>query len=338
MHDIAIDHLNALHALVTHRFYSPIRLLPPSPVLFRLCAYLRVTQQPRAADGAEFAIAPAPEGQLDLVGLFMRPRVPAMAALLAATWIALASHALGRLAAARRLRAIARAREQRRATARAGPDPVAHGPAAPPPAPTSSLPAPPRPPPPDAALGGRGTREMLHSLIGPPTPDRILREQRRDGDLRVQGRAIIGLLAGAAWPWLVGPSPLAALILAAAMLAGLVAAALRGTGTGRHRRRGGGMGFAAGWATLAVSALVATLMQSLLGASSGLAAVVALTMAALAAVSVQLRLGPSVGYGVAVIWGLIAIAAGSVGVNPAIATLAVLGIAAVAVALVRVTT
>lgn len=337
--------------------------------------------QPRAAGAGDFGTAPGPlgpEGQFDLVGLFMRPRVPAMAALLAVTWIALAAHALGRLAAVRRVRAIARVREQRRATARAGPDPVSRAPLGP--APPSSLPDPvpapsalpaagasPPPPGPEGAglrgagqdrpglAGGvaragiagaeagpagaeRGTRRMLHSMIGPPTPDQFLREHLRGGDLRTHAPAILGLLAGAAWPWLVSPSPLAALVLAAAMLAGLVGAALRGTGSGRHRRRGGAMGFAAGWATLAVFALVATLMQRMLGASLTLAAVIALTMAALAAVSVQLRLGSAIGYGVAVIWGMIAIAAGSVGVDSAIATMAVLGIAAVAVALVRVTT
>ena len=149
---------------------------------------------------------------------------------------------------------------------------------------------------------------------------------------------ITGLVAGAVLPWIHAAHPLLGLLLCATMLAGFIGAALAVTRLGGQMRHSGALGFAAGWATLACCAAFATFLQVRLGAPVTLAAGVAILIAALAAVHIQLQLGRTISYSIAVIWGMIGLAAGSVAVEAALGTMAVLAIAVIAVALVRVTT
>lgn len=177
---------------------------------------------------------------------------------------------------------------------------------------------------------------------------RKLREQFRPGisatPLPVRNEAvetgmlIAGLVAGAIWPWLREDYPMQSFLLCAAMLSGFLGAALMAIRLGDTIRMSNALGFAAGWATLVTCALFATLLQTQLGASTTLAASIAILIAALATVNVQLHLGQTISYSIAVIWGMIGLAAGSVAAEAALAMLAVLAIAVIAVALVRVTT
>lgn len=148
----------------------------------------------------------------------------------------------------------------------------------------------------------------------------------------------VGLLAGALWPWLEISRPLTALVLAGIMATGLVVAALAGVRQEGRLRKSAALCFVAGWATLAASAMLASLLQHDLGAPPLLAACLGLSLAAVLTVSVQLRLGRMISYSVAVIWGLIAIAAGAMLDNVGMATLAVLAIAVIAFPLVQVST
>ncbi len=149
---------------------------------------------------------------------------------------------------------------------------------------------------------------------------------------------IVGLLAGAAWPWLLRDQPTIALILAALMLAGFLVGALEGRQAAVPIECSSALGFAAGWALQVSFGLLATLLQGRLGIPPQAAAGLALLVGAVAAVSVQLRLGRRIGFSLALIWGLIGIAASTVASDATLATVTVLAIAIVAVALVRVTT
>lgn len=149
---------------------------------------------------------------------------------------------------------------------------------------------------------------------------------------------ILGLLAGAVWPWLSGDRPFAAFALSAVMAAGLVLAALTGLRQGGRVRNSGVLSFAAGWAVLASCAMLAALIERGLGLPVLLSACIGLSLAALITVSLQLRLGKTISASVAVIWGLIAIAVGSMTASVGLATLAVLAIAVIAFALVQVLT
>jgi len=152
------------------------------------------------------------------------------------------------------------------------------------------------------------------------------------------GALVIGLIAGAVWPWLLAPQPGGAFLLGAVMVAGFVGEALSGVQLAPDGRISVSLSFAAGWATLAGCALVSTLLHAQFGIPERVAAVIGVTMAALAGVSVQLRLGRTISYGIAVIWGMIGLAAGAVATQAALSMMAVLGIAIIAFALVRVTT
>lgn len=217
------------------------------------------------------AITGAAPAVPDMVAQFMRPRVPAMLALLVATWLALIYHAASQIFASRK-------------------------------DPSAAIPLP----------------------------------RRWSGDHH--GALVIGLIAGAIWPWLLTPQPGGAFLLGAVMVAGFVGEALAGVPPAPDGRISASLGFAAGWATLAGCALVATLLHGQFGIPERVAAVIGVTMAALAAVSVQLRLGRTISYGIAVIWGMIGLAAGAVATQAALSMMAVLGIAIIAFALVRVTT
>ena len=180
--------------------------------------------------------------------------------------------------------------------------------------------------------------ELPPQSLGPPTAGHLLRLHRHDDSLAEHAPLIVGLLAGAVWPWLLRSHPVAAFLLSAAMLAGFLAAALRGVRVGSLVQRSSALGFVAGWGLLVSFAVFAGLLRDRLGVPQEVAAVVALLIGSVAAVSVQLRLGRRIGFSVALIWGLIGIAAATVTSAAAIATMTVIAIAIIAVALVRVLT
>ncbi|ABL70515.1 hypothetical protein EO213_05820 [Paracoccus denitrificans] len=181
-------------------------------------------------------------------------------------------------------------------------------------------------------------RELPPQNAGPPTPGHLLRLHERDDSLGEHAPLILGLLAGAIWPWFLRGHPVIAFLLSAAMLAGFLAAALRGIRAGSLVQHSSSLGFVAGWGLLVSFAVFTGLLRDRLGVPQEAAAVIALLIGSVAAVSVQLRLGRRIGFSVAVIWGLIGIAASTVTTDAAIATMTVIAIAIIAVALVRVTT
>lgn len=174
--------------------------------------------------------------------------------------------------------------------------------------------------------------------VGPPLPRDMLQLHGRDDTLQEHGPLILGLLAGALSPWLLGAYPLTAFLLSALMLACFLAAALRGVREGLLVHRSSALGFVAGWGLLVCFAAFTSLLRDRLGAPQEVAAVIAMLIGSVAAVSVQLRMPKRIGFSVALIWGLIGIAANTVTTDAAIATVTVIAIAIIAVALVRVTT
>lgn len=153
---------------------------------------------------------------------------------------------------------------------------------------------------------------------------------------RGDGALVVGLLAGATWPWLLPSQPGLALLLAAVMLAGILCAALSGTRDGTGVRHSSALGFLAGWALLVWLAILTASLHTRLGLPSEVTTVLVMLAGLVLAVSVQLRLGYRIGFSVALIWGLIGIGASTMATDAAITTMTVLGIAIVAVALVRV--
>lgn len=181
-------------------------------------------------------------------------------------------------------------------------------------------------------------RDLPPQSAGPPAPGHLLRLHEHDDSLAEHAPLIIGLPAGAACPWLLHSHPVIAFLLAAGMLAGLLTAALRGMRIGQLAQPSSSLGFVAGWGLLVGFAVFTGLLQDRLGVPQEVAAATAMLVGAVAAVSVQLRLGRRIGFSVALIWGLIGIAAGTVATDAAIATMTVIAIAIIVVALVRVMT
>lgn len=157
-----------------------------------------------------------------------------------------------------------------------------------------------------------------------------------------------GLALAALWPWVIGPAPLVGLALAAAACTALALgiAQLPEPPAGAEVQSGseslGGAGahplaFVAGWVVMsAANALGLVLFGMGMGLERSI--LLGLLVAALAAVWVQLRLQPLVTFSVAAIWAMIGIAAVTAGTSITIATACVLGISALAVVVVRMTT
>lgn len=181
-------------------------------------------------------------------------------------------------------------------------------------------------------------RTLAPQLAGPPVPGDLLQQHRSDYSLAEHGPLTLAMLAGAVWPWLLASHPLTAFALSAVMLAGALAAALRGLRLGAVVNRSSTLGFIAGWALLACLAVFAGLLHQRAGVPQSLAVGIAMLIGAVAAVRVQLEMPRRAGFSVAMIWGLIGVAASSVGSDATIATATVLAIAIIAVALVRVMT
>lgn len=190
----------------------------------------------------------------------------------------------------------------------------------------------------EMSLHARHAARRNPITAGPPTPNELLEWHSHDVSLTEHGLLIGGLIAGTLFPWLIEEKPEHAFGMAVLMLTGLLGAALRGVRYGFHIRKSAALGFAAGWMTLVAFALFITLLQKTMGLPMVIAGIVGLSLAAFAAVAVQLQLGRNISYSAAVILGLIGIAAGTVTGSPALATMAVMAIAVIVVALVQVTT
>lgn len=172
-------------------------------------------------------------------------------------------------------------------------------------------------------------------VTGPPTPDQLARQAQRDNTPAEHAALTLALILGAAWPWVSRDYPVTGFMLAAAMFALSLTAALRGQQIGGAIRRLPSIGLFAGWATAVTYAAFATLVNGHLGIPPVAATAIAMLLCAGAGIVVQLRLGGSVSYSIAIIWSLVGLATATMGSDPTIATVAILGIAAMAIVLVR---
>ncbi|MBB1492870.1 hypothetical protein H5395_15345 [Paracoccus sp. MC1854] len=160
----------------------------------------------------------------------------------------------------------------------------------------------------------------LQERFGPPLP-----------------RAInLGLLCAATWPWIVNLLPLAGILLAG------LACILVVRGIDNHPAPARGMGlfpiaFLAGWLLMTTCSSLSLLIHYM-GIGLERSILLGLLVAALSAVWLQLKIDSFPTFSLAVIWAMIGLASGTVGYSITIATACVLGISALAVVLVRVTT
>lgn len=153
------------------------------------------------------------------------------------------------------------------------------------------------------------------------------------------GLQIAGLLLAAAFPWLINTVPIVGLSLGAASCLLLVfSIAPRPVG-----QRGYGLwdlpiAFVAGWVLAASCSALGMYIHHRLGLGFERGVLLSLFVAALFGAWAQLRLESNVTYSLALIWAMIGFAAATAGASITIATACVLGIAALVVVLVRVTT
>ncbi|WP_143796675.1 hypothetical protein [Paracoccus marinus] len=152
----------------------------------------------------------------------------------------------------------------------------------------------------------------------------------------IQLAAMLGLLAGAIWPWLGTVRPEAALVLAALAPVGVVGALLYEPRPPDHSHWP--MGLIAGWLTVSGIGAATALVFMKLNVSSELASLVGLLALSLIGAQVQFSMGKNVSYAVAIIWAMLGIAAASMSLSMTVSTACVLGIATMAVVVVRVTT
>lgn len=146
----------------------------------------------------------------------------------------------------------------------------------------------------------------------------------------------LALLFGAAWPWVSRDHPVTGFLIVAAMFALVLTIALRGQREGRRIRYPQTIGFFAGWATAVTYAAFAALVTRHLGIPPVAAVSTAMLLCTAAGVIVQLRLAGATSYSVAIIWSLVGLAAATMTSDPTISMVAILGIAAMAIVLVRV--
>lgn len=146
----------------------------------------------------------------------------------------------------------------------------------------------------------------------------------------------LGLLAATAAPWVINSVPIAGLGL------GGLACGLLVYGIKTHPAPERGLGcfpiaFLCGWFVMATCASL-SLLAYYMGLGLERAILLGLLAAALASVWIQLRIDRFPSFSLAVIWGMIGLAGETAGTSITIATACVLGISALAVVLVRVTT
>ena len=147
--------------------------------------------------------------------------------------------------------------------------------------------------------------------------------------------AALGLFLAGMWPWLdmlwPAASPLVAILAAASMVTGIITA-----GRGRDWRAPFTAAFIAGWLLIVGALAAGSYLQPAAGTERAMLA--ALLATALIGTRVQLQIGGTIGFSLALIWAMIGISAATVSISITIATACVLGISALAVAVVRVTT
>lgn len=242
------------------------------------------------------AASPSPADYgVDLASLFLRPEHTLLWLLLLCVWGGLAFHAWQILGGG------LRARQAAAAAARSEPAPV----------------------------------HTLGAVGRPPTPGELAQQFRRENTPAEHAALTLALILGAAWPWVSRDYPVTGFMLAAAMFALSLTAALRGQQMGGRIRRLPSIGLFAGWATAVTYAAFATLVNGHLGIPPVAATAIAMLLCAGAGIVVQLRLGGSVSYSIAIIWSLVGLATATMGSDPTIATVAILGISAMAFVLVR---
>ena len=145
----------------------------------------------------------------------------------------------------------------------------------------------------------------------------------------------LALIIGAIWPWIIREHPGPGFVMAVAMLSLALTSAIRGQRDGSLIRRAQSVGMFAGWATAVTYAAFASLLNNHLGIPAVAATVAAMLMCAAAGVIIQLRLGGTFICSVAIIWSLVGLALATMSADATIAMVAIIGISAMAIVLVR---
>lgn len=149
----------------------------------------------------------------------------------------------------------------------------------------------------------------------------------------------IGLVLAAAWPWIIDDFAVFGLLVAAAASLLLVLnIPSRLTGTPMEGLGDLPIAFVAGWVLVASASSLGMYVHHRLGMSFERGILLGLFGAALLGAWGQLRMGSNVTFALALIWAMIGFAAAAAGASITISTACVLGIAALVVVLVRVTT
>ncbi|WP_235755965.1 hypothetical protein [Paracoccus salsus] len=152
----------------------------------------------------------------------------------------------------------------------------------------------------------------------------------RSQDMQVWWLLSFALLVCSVWPWLMGHADVAATIGAIAAAMAAIAAAIRTVGQSRPA-----IGFFAGWLTGLAAATLATLLGTWAALPDGQIAILSILPAAMVGVALQRRLGRAFAYSVAITWGFCGLAVSTMGNTPISALAAILGITAMAAALIR---
>lgn len=147
---------------------------------------------------------------------------------------------------------------------------------------------------------------------------------------------LLGLAAGTVWPWVSAAAPAFGVTLALAAPVGVVAGLL--TNPKPSEPVDWLLALIAGWLTVGATGATMGLAQVHLNLQSELSALGGLLALSLIGAQVQLWLGSSVTYALAIIWAMLGVAVASLGLSTTVSTACVLGIATMAVVIVRVTT
>lgn len=148
----------------------------------------------------------------------------------------------------------------------------------------------------------------------------------------------IGFLLGAAWPWVLNPAPLTGLALAGLSVLLLTRGIVRHAGGTAQAHGDLPVAFVAGWLLVAASSALGMYLHLRMGMGLESAILAGLLVTALLGARVQLKMDGGASFSLAIIWAMIGFAAATAGTSITIATACVLGISALAVVLVRVTT
>ncbi|MFD1794649.1 hypothetical protein FQV27_06805 [Paracoccus aurantiacus] len=148
---------------------------------------------------------------------------------------------------------------------------------------------------------------------------------------------ISALALGTIWPWISVGAPLVGFMLCVLMLLALIATGRRTDSEGRLARDPT-LGVFAGWATVLTFAAFASFLSDATPIPMELATLAGAILSCSAAIAVQLRIPRNPAYTITVMYALLATAATTIEVNPPVAVIAVLSMAALTFLLVRVTT